>query len=169
MVSQWSGAPAAGVRGAGRWCAAQRVCASWSTWCNRVLSHTTAELACVFAAVRTAQAHSLRALGSRTPCCALCADPCFVRCSSSPGVNAATLSRSKKPGRCLRVTRIFSETLTLLNRPYPNGPWVAMKASSALWSQPAPCGGLELQRRACLLTERYVCAISAHGVARCAP
>ena len=51
----------------------------------------------------------------------------------------------------------------------PNGPWVAMKASSALWSQPAPCGGLELQRRACLLTERYACAIGAHGVACCTP
>ena len=38
---------------------------------------------------------------------------------------------------------------------YPNGPWVAMKASSALWLQPAPCGGRELQRRVCLLAELY--------------
>ena len=37
----------------------------------------------------------------------------------------------------------------------PYGPWVAMKASSALWLQPAPCGGRELQRRVCLLAELY--------------
>ena len=50
-----------------------------------------------------------------------------------------------------------------------NGPWVAMKASSALWLQPAPCGGRELQRRVCLLAELYRASYCAHGVACCTP
>ena len=44
-----------------------------------------------------------------------------------------------------------------------------MKASSALWFQPAPCGGLGLQRRVRLLTELDACAISARGAACCTP
>ena len=62
-----------------------------------------------------------------------------------------------------RLSRVFVQRVSK----NPNGHWMAMKASSALWLQPAPCGGLVLQRRVRLLTGLDVSAISARGAACC--